>query len=190
MSQSESVSEEISPPGQRRPASVSPAWPFRPTAPHLPGHVDGNIKVFGVKGSGRIVGLFSIPLPPATRRGVEPKFRPGLLVSPDGKRLLRGAQSFQPAGRAGCRHWPRAPLLGCRRGAPSAWTLAGQKVYVSNWGARRRPDAECVNPAPPVSARSCAWTRADTSRLRALFRSLTSVRRNGSPKSEVRSPKS
>lgn len=50
-------------------------------------NVDGNVKVFGVKGAGRVVGLFSIPLPPAKAAGRGPEIPAGLAVSPDGKRL-------------------------------------------------------------------------------------------------------
>jgi DNA-binding beta-propeller fold protein YncE len=132
-------------------------------------NVDGNVKVFGVKDPGKVAGLFSIPLPPANAQGRKPEIPAGLTVSPEGKRLYvalnlsnRLAELDAASGRV-LRLWD----VGF---APFAVALAGQKAYVSNWGGRR-PEGECAT-GPPVSARSCAWTRSATSRTRAPYRSL------------------
>jgi YVTN family beta-propeller protein len=105
-------------------------------------NVDGNVKVFGVKDTGKVVGLFSIPLPPANARGRSPEIPAGLAVSPDGKRLYvalnlsnRLAELDAASGRV-LRLWD----VGF---APFTVALAGQKAYVSNWGGRR-PEGECV----------------------------------------------
>jgi YVTN family beta-propeller protein len=105
-------------------------------------NVNGNVKVFGVKGSGKVVGLFSIPLPSAKASGGRSEIPAGLAVSADGKRLYvalnlsnRLAELDAASGRV-LRLWD----VGF---APFAVALAGQKAYVSNWGGRR-PEGECV----------------------------------------------
>jgi YVTN family beta-propeller protein len=105
-------------------------------------NVDGNVKVFGVKDIGEVVGLFSIPLPPANARGRKSEIPAGLAVSADGKRLYvalnlsnRLAELDAASGRV-LRLWD----VGF---APFTVALAGQKAYVSNWGGRR-PESKCV----------------------------------------------
>jgi YVTN family beta-propeller protein len=105
-------------------------------------NVDGNVKVFGVRDTGKVVGLFSIPLPPANAPGRKPEIPAGLAVSPDGKRLYvalnlsnRLAELDAASGRV-LRFWN----VGI---APFGVALAGQKVYVTNWGGRR-PEGECA----------------------------------------------
>jgi YVTN family beta-propeller protein len=105
-------------------------------------NVDGNVKVFGVKDTGEVVGLFSIPLPPANARGRKSEIPAGLAVSADGKRLYvalnlsnRLAELDAASGRV-LRLWD----VGF---APFTVALAGQKAYVSNWGGRR-PESKCV----------------------------------------------
>ncbi len=105
-------------------------------------NVEGSVKVFGVKRSGKVVGLFSIPLPPAKAPGRGAEIPAGLAVSPDGKRLYvalnlsnRLAELDAASGRV-LRLWD----VGF---APFGVALAGQKAYVSNWGGRR-PDGQCV----------------------------------------------
>src|ERR1035441_742747 len=50
-------------------------------------NVDGNVKVFGVKKTGKVVGLFSIPLPPAKAPGRRTEIPAGMAVPANGKRL-------------------------------------------------------------------------------------------------------
>jgi YVTN family beta-propeller protein len=103
-------------------------------------NVDGNIKVFGVKGDNKVVGLYSIPLPPV--KGSHRKDIPaGLALSRDGKRIYvalnlsnRLAELDTATGRV-LRLWN----VGV---APFGVALVGQKIYVSNWGGRR-PSGQC-----------------------------------------------
>ena len=103
-------------------------------------NVDGSVKVFGVKAAGKVVGLFSISLPPAKVPGRQADIPAGIAVSPDGKRLYvalnlsnRMAELDAANGRV-LRLWD----VGF---APFGVALAGQKAYVSNWGGRR-PDGK------------------------------------------------
>src|SRR4051812_7260186 len=50
-------------------------------------NVDGSIKVFGVKETGKVVGLFTIPLPSANALRRKGEIPAGLALSADGKRL-------------------------------------------------------------------------------------------------------
>src|SRR5436190_2321578 len=99
-------------------------------------NVDGSIKVFGVEASGRIKGLFTIPLPPVNRRLRKAEIPAGIAVSRDGKRLYvafnfsnRLAELDASNGRV-LRLWE----VGV---APYDVLRAGEKIYVSNWGGRR-----------------------------------------------------
>src|ERR1035437_7128235 len=105
-------------------------------------NVDGNVKVFGVKQTGKVVGLFSIPLPPAKAPGRRTEIPAGIALAPNGKRLYvalnlsnRLAELDAASGRV-LRLWE----VGF---APYDVALAGQKAYVSNWGGRR-PDGQAV----------------------------------------------
>ncbi len=105
-------------------------------------NVDGSIKVFGVEKDGRVVGLFTIPLPPANAPRRRLAIPAGLAVSRDGKRLYvalnlsnRLAELDAATGKV-LRLWK----VGV---APYDVVLAGHKAYVSNWGGPR-PDANSV----------------------------------------------
>jgi YVTN family beta-propeller protein len=104
--------------------------------------VDGNVKVFGVKASGKVVGLFSILLPAGkeSRRGSE--IPAGIAVSADGKRLYVALNLSNRLAEldAANGHVLRLWDVGF---APFGVALAGQKAYVSNWGGRR-PDRQSV----------------------------------------------
>ena len=104
--------------------------------------VRGAIKVFGVRGDGKVVGLFPIPLPAASPAGRGSEIVAGMAVSPDGKRLYAGAERIRPAGRAGGQQWKDRPAVE-RWSQPFDVALAGRKVYVSNWGGRR-PEAQSL----------------------------------------------
>ena len=99
-------------------------------------------KCSGSRSTGKVVGLFSIPLPPAKAPEREAEIPAGMAVSPDGKRLYvalnlsnRLAELDAANGQV-LRLWE----VGF---APFGVALAGQKAYVSNWGGRR-PDGQYV----------------------------------------------
>ncbi len=105
-------------------------------------NVDGSIKVFGVVKGGQVVGLFTMPLPPANAPRRRAEIPAGLAVSRDGKRLYvalnlsnRLAELAAATGQV-LRLWD----VGV---APYAVVLAGHKAYVSNWGGPR-PDTNSV----------------------------------------------
>jgi YVTN family beta-propeller protein len=109
-------------------------------------NVDGNVKVFGVKKTGKVVGLYSIPLPPAKAPGRSAEIPAGIAVSPDGKRLYvalnlsnRLAELDAATGRV-LRLWE----VGV---APYDVALVGPKAYVSNWGGRRPERQDVTGPA-------------------------------------------
>jgi YVTN family beta-propeller protein len=105
-------------------------------------NVDGSIKVFGVQKGGKVVGLFTMALPPANAPRRRAEIPAGLAVSRDGKRLYvalnlsnRLAELDAATGKL-LRLWN----VGA---APYGVVLARHKAYVSNWGGRR-PDANSV----------------------------------------------
>ncbi|TAK90702.1 MAG: hypothetical protein EPO07_20315, partial [Verrucomicrobia bacterium] len=105
-------------------------------------NVRGSIKVFGVEANGKVIGLFSISLPPATAPSRKIEIPAGLAVSRDGKRLYvalnlsnKLAELDTNDGRV-LRIWD----VGV---APFDVALVGNKIYVSNWGGRQ-PDAQSV----------------------------------------------
>jgi len=105
-------------------------------------NVDGNVKVFGVKDTGKVVGLFSIPLPLAKARGAVPRSgRVGRLTG------MASASTWRSIFPIGWRSWMPPAVACCGSGnvgfALSRVALAGQRPYVSNWGGRR-PEGECV----------------------------------------------
>ena len=106
-------------------------------------NVNGDIKVFGVGADHKVSPLFSIPLPPANAP------RPRQMKFPPASRFRRMAKNFTSRSilPTGWPNWMRRREKFCGRGM-SAWrridvVLAGNKVYVSNWGGRR-PDADSV----------------------------------------------
>ena len=144
--ETESVPEEILHPDQEGQLSFT-GLIFSPDGSRIYlANVAGNIKVFGVKQSGKVVGLFSIPLPPAKAPNRKAEIAAGLAVSPDGKRLYvalnlsnRLAELEAASGRV-LRLWE----VGF---APYDVALAGQKAYVSNWGGRRPHGQDLTGPA-------------------------------------------
>ena len=109
-------------------------------------NVDGNVKVFGVKKTGKVVGLFSIPLPPAKAPGRRAEIPAGIAVSPNGKRLYVALNLSNRLAEldAANGHVLRFWEVGF---APYDVALAGQKAYVSNWGGRRPDDQAVTGPA-------------------------------------------
>ncbi|MSU59264.1 MAG: phosphoesterase, partial [Pedosphaera sp.] len=105
-------------------------------------NVNGSIKVFTVGPGGKVAGLFTMALPPATGSKRDADIPAGLAVSADGKRLYvalnlsnRLAEMDTATGKV-LRVWE----VGV---APFDVAVTGGKVYVSNWGGRR-PDANSV----------------------------------------------
>ena len=105
-------------------------------------NVDGSIKVFGVENSGKVVGLFTIPLPPANAPRRQADIPAGIAISADGKRLY---VALNLSNRLVELDSANGKVLGFWNigVAPFDVVLAGAKAYVSNWGGRR-PDAESV----------------------------------------------
>jgi len=144
-------------------------------------NVNGDIKVFDVQPSHKVVPLFSIPLPPAKAPSRASEIPAGIAVSPDGKKLYvalnlsnRLAELDAATGRV-LRIWD----VGV---APYDVALAGRKIYVSNWGGRR-PDADSVT----GPAGHGTQVRVD-SRFIASEGSVSVI--DLDPKSEIRNPKS
>jgi DNA-binding beta-propeller fold protein YncE len=105
-------------------------------------NVDGSIKVFGVGKDGNVVGLCTLPLPPANAPRRRAEIPAGIAVSRDGKLLYvalnlsnRLAEMDALTGKV-LRLWE----VGV---APYDVVLAGHKAYVSNWGGSR-PDTNSV----------------------------------------------
>src|ERR1700677_1569195 len=103
-------------------------------------NVNGDIKVFSVGADGKVEALSSMALPPANTPGRKNEIPTGLALSRDGKKLYaalnvanRLAELDAATGKI-LRTWD----VGV---APYAVALAGDKIYVSNWGGRR-PDAQ------------------------------------------------
>jgi DNA-binding beta-propeller fold protein YncE len=105
-------------------------------------NVDGSIKVFVVEKGGKVVGLCTLPLPPANAPRRRAEIPAGIAVSRDGKLLYvalnlsnRLAELDAATGKV-LRLWD----VGV---APYDVVLAGHKAYVSNWGGSR-PDTDSV----------------------------------------------
>jgi YVTN family beta-propeller protein len=142
----EAVSEEILHPDKEGQLSFT-GLTFSPDGSRIYlANVDGNIKVFGIRQDGRVVGLSSMPLPPAKAKGRKVDIPAGIAVSRDGKRIYvalnlsnRLAELEAASGQV-LRLWD----VGV---APFDVVLAGKKAYVSNWGGRRPKGQEVTGPA-------------------------------------------
>jgi len=105
-------------------------------------NVNGDIKVFGVGPDQKVSPLFSMALPPANAPVRAAEIPAGIAVSRDGSRIYvagnlsnRLVELDAATGKV-LRTWD----VGV---APFDVVLAGNKIYVSNWGGRR-PDANSV----------------------------------------------
>jgi len=123
-------------------------------------NVNGDIKVFAVDPEHKVTPLYSISLPPANAPLRKAEIPAGIAVSPDGKRLYvvgnlsNRLLELDAANGAVFRTWD----VGV---APFDVVLAGQKIYVSNWGGRRPDTNGFTGPAGDgmrvrVDARSIA----------------------------------
>lgn len=105
-------------------------------------NVRGSIKVFSVARGGKVAGLFSISLPAASAPERKEEIPAGLAISPDGKKLYVALNlsnllmELDATDGKVLRTWE----VGV---APYDVVLAGNKLYVSNWGGRR-PDAQSL----------------------------------------------
>jgi YVTN family beta-propeller protein len=143
--------------GQAAPESVSPqilhpdkegqlsftGLAFSPDGSRLYlANVNGSVKVFSVSPDHDVAGLFSIPLPPANAPRRKAEIPAGLAVSRDGKKLYVALNlsnrllELDAATGGVLRLWKTGV-------DPYDVVLAGDKVYVSNWGGRR-PEANNV----------------------------------------------
>lgn len=137
------VSEEILAPDKSGQLSFT-GLEFSPDGTRLYlANVNGNIKVFSVAPDGNVAGLFTMALPAAVGARRVTEIPSGLAVSADGKRLYvalnlsnRLAELDAADGKV-LRLWD----VGV---APFDVAVAGDKVYVSNWGGRR-PDANSLS---------------------------------------------
>ena len=109
-------------------------------------NVIGDIKVFGVGKDSKVSPLFSIPLPPANAPRRVNEIPAGITVSRDGKKIYvalnlsnRLVELDAITGNV-LRTWD----VGV---APFDVALAGQKIYVSNWGGRRPGENSIIGPA-------------------------------------------
>jgi YVTN family beta-propeller protein len=109
-------------------------------------NVNGNVKVFGVNKDGKVVGLFSIPLSPAKTKDRKADIPAGMAVSRHGKRLYVALNLSNRLAEldAADGHVLRLWEVGV---APYDVVLAGQKVFVSNWGGRRPEGLDVTGPA-------------------------------------------
>ncbi len=109
-------------------------------------NVNGSIKVFTVGADGRVAASHSIPLALASAPRRKEEIPAGLAVSPDGQRLY---VALNLSNRLGEFDTATGKLLrvfdvGV---APYDVALAGQKIYVSNWGGRRPQPGDLTGPA-------------------------------------------
>ena len=109
-------------------------------------NVNGDVKVFAVGASNLVTAWASFPLPPANAVGRKAEIPAGLAVSRDGKKLY---VALNLAGRlaeldAATGKWLRSWAVGV---APYGVALAGDKVYVSNWGGRQPVAGSLTGPA-------------------------------------------
>jgi YVTN family beta-propeller protein len=109
-------------------------------------NVNGDVKVFAVAKDQSVAPLFSISLPPANAPRRTNDIPAGLAVSGDGKRLYAALNlsnrllEMDAASGKMLRMWN----VGV---APFDVRLAGDKVYVSNWGGRRPDEHSFTGPA-------------------------------------------
>ena len=105
-------------------------------------NVNGDIKVFGVGKDHKVSPLFSIALPPANAPLRKEDIPAGIAVSPDGKKIYVALNLSNRLAEldAATGHLLRMWDVGV---APFDVAIAGEKIYVSNWGGRR-PDADSV----------------------------------------------
>ena len=109
-------------------------------------NVNGNVKVFDVGADGKISGRFTMLLPEGSGAGRRAEIPAGLALSADGKKLYvalnfsnRLAEMDTATGKL-LRVWE----VGI---APFDVAVAGEKVYVSNWGGRRPDSNSLTGPA-------------------------------------------
>ena len=147
-------------------------------------NVDGSIKVFGVEKGGKVVGLFTMALPPANAPRRRAEIPAGLAVSRDGKLLyvalnLSNCLTELDASTGNVlRLWD----VGV---APYDVVLVGHKAYISNWGGPR-PDTNSVT----GPAGQGTLIRVDPVRYIASEGSVSVVELgHGATKSDVRSAK-
>ena len=109
-------------------------------------NVRGDIKVLAVNSEGKVTPLHSLPLPQTKNADRKSEVPAGLAISPDGQRLYiagnlsnRLLELDTATGKT-----LRTIEVGS---VPYDVVLAGEKVYVSNWGGRRPGPGSTIGPA-------------------------------------------
>ena len=105
-------------------------------------NVNGSIKVFDVAKDRRVAPVYSIPLPPSGVDGRPAEIPAGLAISKDGNRLYVALNLSNRLLELDAASGKQLRMFEVGT-APYGVILAGQKVYVSNWGGRR-PDAQAA----------------------------------------------
>ncbi len=108
--------------------------------------VEGRIEVFGGMPEGTLKGLFAFPLPPSGIPRRQRDIPAGIAVSPDGRRLYIALNLSNRLGEFEASDGRLLRLFDVGV-APYDVVLAGDKVYVSNWGGRRPGPGDTVGPA-------------------------------------------
>jgi len=109
-------------------------------------NVNGDIKVFDVAKDKFVSPLFSIALPPANAPGRKAEIPAGLAVSRDGKRIYVALNLSNRLGELDATTGKLLRLWDVGV-APFAVVVAGNKIYVSNWGGRRPTTNDLTGPA-------------------------------------------
>ena len=109
-------------------------------------NVKGSIKVFGIGADHRATGLYSLRLPASGLSERKQDIPAGLAISPDGKMLYVALNLSNRLLEYDLKK--QKPLRMFDVGvAPFDVVLAGDKVYVSNWGGRRPDTNSLTGPA-------------------------------------------
>ena len=109
-------------------------------------NVNGSIKVFSVGADNRVTGLYSIALQKADAPRRKEEIPSGLAISPDGKHLYAALNLSNRLAEIDLTTGKVLRLFDVGV-APFDVVLAGQKLYVSNWGGRRPKAGDLTGPA-------------------------------------------
>lgn len=109
-------------------------------------NVRGSIKVFGVQPDRKVVALFSLPLPASDAPNRKAEIPAGLALSADGKKLYVALNLSNKLIELDA-HEGKVLRTWAVGVAPFDVVLAGEKVYVSNWGGRRPEANSLTGPA-------------------------------------------
>ena len=165
-------------------SSVSPGWPFLRMARASTWRTSmaaSRSSASEGRPGGRLVHHAAAAGQRPAPQGGNPRRPRGV---PGRQAALRGAQPLQPPGGAGRRHGQGLASLG--RGRRPLRRRARRAQGLCQQLGRPRGPTRTASPAPPGTARWCAWTRCATSPAKGRCRSLTSARRTAN--SALRTP--